>query len=231
MANGSSGSGGGGDRMADIRLIQVVHNMMRLALTRMVEATAVLEPAALQSSVGPYWSYYSSILDYHHHNEDDHDFPLLASYYPDIQPLIDELAADHRQMLDLFKKIDTAAASFQKTPDATNRDAINAGAVELRDLFFPHLDREDAEILPMYAKWIPFDDWDRLETKALKGIPKPYMGTAVGAIDEVIRSTSEAEQPAPPPVPVRILLSLSWRKKWAAFVRPLLVASPAPDPV
>ena len=125
-------------------------------------------------------------------------------------------------MLDVLKKIDTATDSFQKNPDVATRDAINAGAVELRDLFIPHLDREDAEVLPMYAKWIPFDEWDRLETKALKGIPKPYMGTAVGAIDEVIRSTPEAQQPAPPPPPVRILLSLSWRKKWAGFVRPLL---------
>jgi hemerythrin-like domain-containing protein len=215
----------GGGVTADIRLIQVVHNMFRLGITRMVEATAELEPAALQSSIGPYWAFYSSILDYHHHNEDDHDFPLLVSKYPDIQPLVDELGADHRQMLSVLKEIDTAVDSFQKQPNVTNRDAVNAGAVELRDLFFPHLDREDAEVLPMYAKWIPFDEWDRLETKALKGIPKPYTGTAVGAIDEVIRSTPEAQQPAPPPLPVRILLSLSWRKKWAAFVRPLLIAS------
>jgi hemerythrin-like domain-containing protein len=228
MAN--SGSDGGSSRMADIRLIQVVHNTFRLVITRMVEATAELEPAALESSLGKYWAFTSSILDYHHHNEDDHDFPLLASKYADIQPLLDELGADHRQMLDVMKEIDAAVASFQKNPDVAHRDAVNAGAVELRDLFFPHLDREDAEVLPMYAKWIPFDDWDRLETKALKGIPKPYMGTAVGAIDEVIRSTPEAQQPAPPPPPVRILLSLSWRKKWATFVRPLLVASPAPDP-
>ncbi|HWF16570.1 MAG TPA: hemerythrin domain-containing protein [Acidimicrobiales bacterium] len=217
MANDRAG-------MADIRLIQVVHNMFRLVITRMVEATAKLEPAALQSSLGPYWAFSSSILDYHHHNEDDHDFPLLVSKYPDIQPLVDELGADHREMLDVIKKIDTAVDSFQKKPDVANRDAVNAGVVELRDLFFPHLDREDAEVLPMYAKWIPFDEWDRLETKALKGIPKPYMGTAVGAIDEVIRSTPAAEQPDPPPPPVRILLSLSWRKKWAGFVRPLLVA-------
>jgi hypothetical protein len=47
----------------------------------------------------------------------------------------------------------------------------------------------------------------------------------VGAIDEVIRSTPEAQQPPPPPVPVRILLSLSWRKKWAGFVRPMLPAA------
>ncbi len=207
---------------ADIRLIQVVHNTFRVGLTRMIDATATLEPSALESSIGPYWTFYSAILDYHHHNEDEDDFPLLARYYPEIQPLVDELGADHRQMLDVMAKVGRAVKSFQTTPDVPGRDGIYAAAVELRDLFFPHLDREDAEVLPMYAKWIPYDDWDRLETKALKGIPKPQMGYAVGALDETIRSTPEAERPDGPPLPVKVMLALSWRKKWARLVQPIL---------
>ncbi len=207
---------------ADIRLIQAVHNTFRTGLTRLIDATAKLEPATLQSAVGPYWTFYSAILDYHHHNEDDEDFPLLAGYYPEIQPLVDELGADHRRMLDVMKKIDAAVVAFEKTPDTANRDEINATAIELRELFFPHLDREDAEILPMYAKWIPGDVWAKLETKTLKNIPKPQMAFAVGALDETIRSTPEAERPEGPPLPVRVFLSLSWRKKWAGLVHPLL---------
>jgi hypothetical protein len=207
---------------ADIRLIQAVHNTFRVGLTRLIDATAKLEPPALGSSVGPYWDFYSAILDYHHNNEDHEDFPMLAGYYPDIQPLVDELGADHRQMLEVMAKINSAVASFQTTPDLAGRDAINAGAVGLRDLFFPHLDREDAEVLPMYAKWIPHDQWAKLETKALKGIPKPQMPYAVGALDETITSTPEAERPEGPPLPVKIFLSLSWRKKWSGLVQPLL---------
>jgi hemerythrin-like domain-containing protein len=215
MANGNN-------RGADIRLIQAVHNMFRVGLTRILDATAKLEPSALQSSVGPYWEFYSAILDYHHHNEDTEDFPTLARVYPDAQPLIDELGADHKQMVEVMKRVGGAVDSFQRTPDVANRDGINAAALELRDLFFPHLDREDAEVFPLYAKWIPHDEWARLETKALRGIPKPQMPYAVGALDETIRSAPEAEQPTPPPLPVRVLLALSWRKKWAGLVRPLL---------
>ncbi|HUE09115.1 MAG TPA: hemerythrin domain-containing protein [Acidimicrobiales bacterium] len=215
MANGSNGA------CADIRLIQAVHNTFRSGLTRMIDATSKLDPAALQPSVGPYWNFYSAILDYHHHNEDDVDFPMLAGYYPDIQPTVDELGADHREMLDVMAKINVAVETFQNTPDAAGRDGINGAAVELRELFFPHLDREDAEVLPMYAKWIPHDEWDKLETKTLKGIPKPVMPYAVGALDETISSTPEAERPEGPPLPVKIFLSLSWRKKWAGLSEPL----------
>jgi len=209
-------------KCADIRLIRAVHNTFRTGLTRLIDATAKLEPSALASPVGPYWNFYAAILDYHHHNEDEEDFPLLAGYYPDIQPLVDELRGDHRQMLPVMAKINAAVGSFEKVPDTAGRDAINAAAVQLRDLFFPHLDREDASILPMYAKWIPYDVWEKLETKALKGIPKPQMPYAVGALDETIRSTPEAQRPEGPPLPVKIFLSLSWRKKWAGLVQPLL---------
>ena len=216
MANGNGG------KEADIRIIQAVHNTFRTGLTRLIDATAKLEPSALATRIGPYWEFYEGILDYHHHNEDDEDFPLLASYYPDIQPLVDQLGADHRQMLEVMARVHAAVDSFEKAPDVAGRDAINAGAVELRDLFFPHLDREDAEVLPMYAKWIPPEVWDKLEKKALKNIPKPQMAYAVGALDETIRSAPEAEQPEGPPLPVKIFLALSWRKKWAGLVQPLL---------
>jgi hypothetical protein len=207
---------------ADIRLIQAVHTTFRTGLTRLIDATAKLEPAALHSTVGPYWSFYSAILDFHHHNEDDEDFPLLVSYYPDIQPLVDELGEDHRQMIEVMAKVNAAVASFEKTPDIANRDAINAAAIELRELFFPHVDREDAEVLPMYAKWIPPDVWAKLETKTLKSIPRPQMAYAVGGLDETIRATPEAERPEGPPLPVKIFLALSWRKKYARLVQPLL---------
>lgn len=219
MANGSNGSNG----MADIRLIQAVHNTFRTGMARMIDATAKLEPVALQPSVGPYWDFYSAILDYHHHNEDVEDFPTLARVHPDSQPLLDELGADHRRMLGSMENIGSAVRDFEKTPDVAGRDRINAAVVELRDLFFPHLDREDAEVLPLYAEWIPHKEWHRLETKALRGIPKPQMPFAVGALDETIQSMPEAERPAGPPPPVRIMLALSWRKKWAGLVRPLLV--------
>jgi hemerythrin-like domain-containing protein len=207
---------------ADVRLIQAVHNTFRVGMNRLLDATARLEPAALRPCVGPYWEFYAAILDYHHHNEDSEDFPTLARVYPDCQPLIDELGADHQEMVGVMEKISTAVDSFEKSPDVAGRDEINASASELRDLFFPHLDREDAEVFPMYEKWIPHDEWARLETKALRGIPKPQMPYAVGALDETIRSSPQADQPDPPPLPVRVMLALSWRKKWAGLVQPLL---------
>jgi Hemerythrin HHE cation binding domain len=209
--------------MADTRLLQAVHKTFRLATTRMVDATAKLDPSALQAAIGPYWSFYSAILNYHHHTEDTEEFPALVLVYPEINPLIEQLGGDHKKMEGAIENIDAAVGAFQKSPDAAGRERLNAAVTELRDLFFTHLDLEDAEVIPMFAKWIPPDEWARMDAKALRGIPKPQLPIAVGALDEVIRSLPAVDRPSGPPIPVRIMVALSWRKKWAALVRPLLV--------
>jgi hypothetical protein len=45
----------------------------------------------------------------------------------------------------------------------------------------------------------------------------------VGALDEVIQKLPKQEQPPPPPPPIRLMLALSWRKKWSTWVKPLVV--------
>ena len=62
-----------------------------------------------------------------------------------------------------------------------------------------------------------------MDKDALKSIPRTHLAIAVGSLDEVVRSMPEAEQPPPPPLPIRVMLALSWRKKFAAWVKPLLV--------
>lgn len=69
----------------------------------------------------------------------------------------------------------------------------------------------------------PFEGlWDRLDKRALKPIPRRYLPTAVGALDEVIQRMPDAERPPTPPQ-IRLMLALSWRRKWTAWVKPLLV--------
>lgn len=209
--------------LADTRLLQAVHKTFRVATTRLIDATSKLEPAALAGTIGPYWTFYYAILEYHHHTEDHEEFPILIGYYPDIEPVIKELGADHLKMVSIMEELEAAVRAFEQNPDVAGRDRINAAAVELRDLFFPHLDREDADVIPMFAKWIPAKQWADMDTAALRGIPKPQLPFAVGALDETIKSLPAAEQPLGPPLPVRMMLSLSWRKKWANLVKPILV--------
>ena len=207
----------------DIRLYRVVHEMFRRSTTRLVDATAKLEPSALESVIGPHWDFYTAILHHHHHTEDMSVFPALAAVRPEIRTTIDMLEDEHIELAPNIDAVDVAVAAFLKRPNAFTQQAVHDALVALRDWFFPHLDLEDKTILPAIAESIPPKEWDRLDKAALKSIPRKYLPSAVAALDEVIRSLPEQDRPAPPPPPIRIMLSLSWRKRWMATVKPFLV--------
>jgi hemerythrin-like domain-containing protein len=207
----------------DIRLYRVVHEVFRRSTTRLVDATAKLEPSALEPVIRPHWDFYTAVLHHHHHTEDVSVFPALVSVRPDMRSTVDMLEDEHVELGPNIDAVEAAVAAFVKQPDGTSRDAVHEALVALRDWFFPHLDIEDEKILPAIAESIPPKQWEQLDKAALKSIPRQYLPSAVGALDEVIRGLPEQDRPAPPPPPIRIMLSLSWRKQWAARVKPILV--------
>jgi hemerythrin-like domain-containing protein len=207
----------------DIRLYHVVHEMFRRSTTRLVDASAKLEPSALEPVIRPYWDFYTAILHHHHQTEDESLFPALVAVRPEMRSTIDMLEDEHVELAPNIEAVDAAVAAFVKRPDVATQDAVHEALVALRDWFFPHLDLEDEKVLPAIAESIPQKQWDQLDKVALKSIPRKYLPSVVAALDEVIQSLPEQDRPAPPPPPIRIMLALSWRKKWTAKVTPLLV--------
>jgi hemerythrin-like domain-containing protein len=215
---------GSPNQLADTRLLQAVHTTFRLMTTRLVDATERLEPSVLKPVIGQRWSFYSAVLHHHHHNEDDSAFPALLALRPDLDALVQELEDDHRRLIPAMQAVNSAISVFEKDLTTANQELLHAAVVAVRDSFFPHLDLEDEQILPAFAQSISPKDWDRMDNEALKSIPRQYLPMAVGALDEVMRGLPQKERPPPPPPPIRLMLALSWRKKWTAWVKPLLVS-------
>jgi hemerythrin-like domain-containing protein len=182
-----------------------------------------LEPSALETVIPPYWDFFAAILHHHHHTEDASVFPALVAVRPEMRSTIDRLEDEHIELAPNIDAVEAAVASFASRPDGARLGALHEALVGLRDWFFPHLDLEDEKILPAIAESIPPRQWEQLDKAALKSIPRKYLPSAVGALDEVIQSLPESDRPAPPPPPIRIMLSLSWRKQWTTRVRPFLV--------
>jgi hemerythrin-like domain-containing protein len=207
----------------DVRLYRVVHETFRRATTRLVDATAKLEPSALEPVIRPHWDFYTAILHHHHHTEDVSVFPALLAVRPEMRPTIHMLEDEHVELGPNIDAVHASVAAFAKRPDASAQLDVHHALVALRDWFFPHLDQEDEKILPAVAESIPPKQWDQLDKAALKSIPRRHLPRAVGALDEVIRSLPEQDRPAPPPPPIRLMLAVSWRKQWSAWVKPLVI--------
>jgi hemerythrin-like domain-containing protein len=214
---------GSSNARADTRVYQAAHDTFRLATTRLVDATQKLEPAALQVIIGSRWAFYAAVLHHHHHTEDDTIFPALIAVRPAMDTLITTLENEHHQLIGAMDAVDSAVSAFAQQPDAAHQEQLHDAMVAVRDLFFPHLDIEDAQVLPAIAESVPPKEWDRIDKATLKSIPRQHLPLAVGALDETIQGMAKQDQPPPPPPPIRLMLTLSWRKKWAAWVKPLVV--------
>jgi hypothetical protein len=76
--------------------------------------------------------------------------------------LVEKLEDDHRQLIPLMETAGAAVTAFESQPDVLHQTTIRDGLVAIRDLFFPHLDVEDAQILPAIAESIPPKEfWQR----------------------------------------------------------------------
>lgn len=208
---------------ADTRQFYLVHRTFRLATERFVAATAKLPPSTLQTAFRSRWEFFNALLDHHHHSEDEDIYPALLAVRPDLKSLMASLAEDHGALTTATREVDHVASAFEEEPGPKQQQALHEAVVAVREALFPHLDVEDAEIIPAIAESMPMKEWNRLDKQALRTIPRKYLPTAVGALDEVIQGLPDAERPLPPPPPIRLLLALSWRKRWTNWVKPLLV--------
>jgi hemerythrin-like domain-containing protein len=200
-----------------------VHDAFRLATTRLVDASKKLEPSELRGIIRSRWDFYAAVLHHHHRTEDDSIFPALIAVRPDMDALIKTLESEHDELTGAMEAVDAAVSAFEQHPDAAHQEVLHDAMAAVRDRFFPHLDIEDAQVLPAIAESVPPKEWERLDKAALKAIPREHLARAVGALDEIIQGMPKKDQPPPPPPPIRLMLAMSWRKRWAAYMKPLIV--------
>ena len=206
---------------ADIRLYLVVHQSLRLTLDRFVDAADRLEPATLAAVIPDRWGVLERGLHAHHEHEDSDFFPMIAAASPDQAPLIEQLEREHQELVALLDAVDAAIAALVADPNDDTRRAVHDTIAAVRDTLVPHLDIEDAQLLPAAAATVDAKEWDEASDRALRSTLKSDMPVVAGILDEVARSLPPEQQPPPPPLLLRMMLALSWRRRYATFVEPL----------
>jgi hemerythrin-like domain-containing protein len=201
----------------------VVHQTLRVLLDRFVSATDRLDPAQLAAVINDRWALFARGLHHHHEGEDNSFFPFIVSARPDVGPLIDELVLEHEELVKNLDAVDRAVAALTAQPNEDNKKALHDAIVEVRDQLVPHLDVEDAKLLPAAAESVDPKEWARLGREAMRSLPKDDLPVIAGALDEVVRGLPREQWPPPPPIPVRVMIAVSWRKRYQKFAEPLNV--------
>src|SRR3954453_19965410 len=117
----------------DTREYLVVHQTLRVILSRFVNATERIDPAALGTALPSRWALFARGLHHHHQVEDTVFFPAIAAASPGTLTLIDELEEQHVQLVDRLDAVDAAVAALAQHPDDDTRRAAHDAIKAVRD--------------------------------------------------------------------------------------------------
>jgi hemerythrin-like domain-containing protein len=210
---------------ADMRDVLVVHTILRRLLDKLIAAAERLDPADAARVIPPRWALYARGLHHHHEGEDHDFFPVIVRANADTESLVTQLEHEHQELVRLLDATDTAMRELEQQPIVEHQQSAHDAMVAVHDQLFSHLDKEEAQLLPVAADAVDPKEWKRLGDEAFRSIPKSDLPIVSGAFEAVVKSLPPADRPAPPPLFVRVLVAISWRKRYQQFVAPLDAAA------
>ena len=196
----------------------LVHAALRKGGNDLLAATARFgetpnDPAVLARL----WGFYSRGLRVHHHGEDRVVFPLVRSRQPDFADIEADMHAEHHTVDELLTAADAAFTNLRADGVAARANEAHAILGELTEALETHLAHEEAAALPVVVAVIPEREMVKIEKGFLREIPRKDLGLSLAALEATTKEHPELHMP-PVPKPALVLLSLVWRRRYAALV-------------
>ena len=121
-----------------------------------------------------YMTHYPDVL---HHPKEDLAFARIAERDAGARPLVEGLAAQHARLKGDGNALVIALDDIVNG-SITSREHVEAPGRAYIAAFRAHMDREDAEILPMAAKLLEREDWAAIDAAILQ-LEDPIFGKTV----------------------------------------------------
>jgi hypothetical protein len=201
--------------LADTSDMAQVHRVFRDAIA---SAPSLLESAtadypAREHVVAAYYRNVLALLHAHHDGEDALIWPILIERAPDQAEEVQRIAAQHGEVDSALTAASAAIEAWQQTADDASRRAAAAAFVALGAALLPHLDEEEAVIVPLAAKHIFAPEWGELPGHALRTFSGDKLWLALGLIREQMNAQQLATMDDHMPTPVVAM----WRQHEAEF--------------
>ncbi|MHC1563652.1 hemerythrin domain-containing protein [Actinomycetospora sp. C-140] len=206
---------------ADTRMMGIVHDALRRDLGRTRRALAVEPPTVRRHAIAGHIGWLMDFLHAHHTGEDDGLYPLIRRLHPGAEELLDAMDADHAAIDPAIERFRAAARRWDDTGARDDRDALLAALDELEAVLVPHLDREEAEAMPVVSATIThrqWHDWDQRFNIAPKSLPTlaEEGNWLLDGLDAERRAVVEAEVPWLPRQIVLHVFGPGYRRRAAA---------------
>ena len=190
--------------LADTSDMAQVHRVFRDAVAAapsLIGTTTASDPARLDL-VAAYYRNVLALLHAHHDGEDELIWPLLVERAPAEAAEVQRIAGQHGDVDSALTAASAAIDAWQQAGDDASGRAAAAAVTALGAALLPHLDEEEAFIVPLAAKHIFAPEWGELPGHALRNFSGDKMWLALGLIREQMSAQQLAmmDDHIPPPV-------------------------------
>jgi hypothetical protein len=148
-------------------------------------------------------NYYENILSFlhtHHEGEEELVFPLLRERCDGAGQLMDRMAEEHHEALELLEQARVALAAWPGG-DAAAQQATQERLVELGSHLNEHLLEEEQKVLPLAGANLSMEEWGAMPAHGMAAFDGDKIWLVVGLIRERMNDEQRAAMMAhmPPP--------------------------------
>lgn len=177
-------TGGLVDR-CDTREMITIHHVIRseFALAAADVRSSAPDDRRRSRVVGDHLAQLNHFLHDHHTAEDVELWPLLVQRVPtELEPLVHLMEAQHHRVDELLQQIAEVLPRWRDTASEGLRDELAGLYAELFDGLNEHMEAEETRILPLAARSLSQDEWNRIGEAAKDALPPKFLPLLVGML-------------------------------------------------
>jgi hypothetical protein len=167
-----------------------VHKVFRSSLTSVPDfVDSAAGDEARRALIANYYDNIVALLKAHHESEDELVYPLLMERAPDHTEVLELGRRQHDDVIPLMHEVTARVDSWRAEGDAQAPQLVRSMQA-LHDALTPHLDLEEAEVVPLAGEHLTVEEWGALPGHSLGA----FEGDKVWLIMGLVRENFTDEQ-------------------------------------
>ena len=139
--------------------------------------------------IANYYANLIAFLEAHHEGEEEIIFPRLIERAPEHRSAVEQGASQHAEVVGLMLAVNQSVASWEVKGDSEASEMLRS-LQALDSVLSPHLDQEEAEIVPLAAEYLTVEEWGSLPGHAMANFGGDKIWLIMGLIRELHPETA-----------------------------------------
>lgn len=191
-----------GPPLADTSDMAQLHKVFRNAVNDAPRLIASATDAGRVELVATYYDNVLELLHVHHDGEDELLWPKLCERAPAEAQEVQRIAGQHGDVVSTLAAAQDRLAAWRTAPSPDTAAAATDAVAALGAALLPHLDEEEAYIVPLAAQHIYAPEWGELPGHAMRSFGGDKLWLILGLVREQMRPDQIAMQESKMPPPL-----------------------------